>query len=70
MRCSQADNAQRFGAAGLLIYNDPADSSRSDVVYPRSWWLPDTGVQRGTIIMGRGDPLTPGYPAISECIAS
>ena len=50
----------------MLLYSDPADSSRSKVVYPRSWWLPDTGVQRGTVMMMKGDPLTPGYPAIGE----
>ena len=50
----------------MLLYSDPADYSRSKVVYPSSWWLPDTGVQRGTVRLATGDALTPGYPAIGE----
>ncbi|XP_063877913.1 glutamate carboxypeptidase 2-like [Scylla paramamosain] len=32
-------------------------------VYPNSWWLPGSGMQRGTTFMGDGDPLTPGWPS-------
>ena len=58
--------AASFGAIGLILYSDPADYSlNSNVdVYPDSWWLPGTGVQRGTLYTGTdGDPLTPGYPS-------
>ncbi|KAL3881371.1 hypothetical protein ACJMK2_027819 [Sinanodonta woodiana] len=57
-------NAQRFNASGAILYTDPADFNiygTSDV-YPDSWWMPDTGVQRGTLA-GDGDYLTPFYPA-------
>ncbi|KAK3578650.1 hypothetical protein CHS0354_002952 [Potamilus streckersoni] len=57
-------NAQRFNASGVILYSDPADyniNGTSDT-YPHSWWMPDTGVQRGTV-GGSGDYLTPFYPA-------
>lgn len=58
-------NAQKFGAKAILIYSDPQDSAPApdDDLYPHSWWLPRSGVQRGSILMGTGDPLTPRYPA-------
>ena len=56
--------AQLHGAAGLLIYSDPADDGyfRGDP-YPKGPYLPDTGVQRGAIqylFEAPGDPTTPG----------
>ena len=33
-------------------------------MYPQYIWLPKTGVQRGSIFKGRGDPLTPGLPSV------
>ena len=51
---------------GAILYNDPADYARdgTDKVYPEYVWLPKTGVQRGSILKVRGDPLTPGLPSI------
>lgn len=58
--------AESHGAIGIIIFSDPADYTGGDRndVYPRDWWLPPSGTQRGTI-SGDGDPLTPGYPAIA-----
>jgi len=63
--------AQQFGAAGIILYSDPADyavgvNSTYEATFPNSWWLPPSGVQRGSTFIGNGDPLTPGYPAKSE----
>ncbi|KAK3094037.1 hypothetical protein FSP39_023279 [Pinctada imbricata] len=57
--------AERYKAKGIIIYSDPADYDDGDTshVYPDDWWLPDTGVQRGTVYRGKGDPLTQGYPS-------
>ena len=59
--------AQERGAAGLIIYSDPADDGwkRGDK-YPKGPWRPDTGVQRGSIgymFEFAGDPTTPGTAA-------
>lgn len=66
-RGSKADNAHNAGAKALLIYSDPADYAKEGTdpenVYPNTRFLPGTGVQRGTIFTGSGDPLTPGAPA-------
>ena len=65
----QAALGQQFGCIGIILYTDPKDFAVSGVteVYPHSWWLPGTGVQRGTLKLsngGLGDPLTPFYPSI------
>ena len=62
----QVKNAQDCGAVGAILYNDPADYAPEgqDKVYPQYIWLPKTGVQRGSIFDGRGDPLTPGLPSV------
>jgi len=56
--------AQEQGAAGVLIYSDPADDGwRLGDKYPQGPWRPDTGVQRGSIgymFQFPGDPTTPG----------
>ncbi len=56
--------AEEAGAAGVIIYSDPADDGwvKGDK-YPSGPWRPDSGVQRGSIgYMFRfpGDPTTPG----------
>ncbi len=59
--------AEQRGAAGLLIYSDPADDGHGKgKVYPDGPWGPDTHVQRGGIaydFLVPGDPLTPGWPS-------
>lgn len=62
----QVKNAEDCGAAGVILYNDPADyaSDGPDKVYPNYIWLPKTGVQSGSIATNPGDPLTPGLPSV------
>jgi len=60
--------AQEHGAAGVLIYSDPADDGwkRGDK-YPHGPWHPDSGVQRGSIgymFEYAGDPTTPGIASL------
>ncbi|MBX3316376.1 MAG: M28 family peptidase [Phycisphaeraceae bacterium] len=59
----KAKYAEEAGAAGLIIYTDPADSGFSrGAVYPEGGWANDCCIQRGSILtLGyQGDPLTPG----------
>ena len=37
-------------------------------VYPEGPWRPASGVQRGSVFLGEGDPLTPGYPSTSDSL--
>lgn len=64
-RGDKANQAFYHGAIGLILYSDPADYAIDDVdrVYPDTWFLPGTGIQRGNVITRKGDPLTQGYPA-------
>jgi len=60
--------AQEHGAAGVIIYSDPADDGwkRGDK-YPDGPWRPDTGVQRGSVgymFEFPGDPTTPGVASV------
>jgi N-acetylated-alpha-linked acidic dipeptidase len=66
--------AQEHGAAGVIIYSDPADDGwkRGDK-YPGGPWRPDTGVQRGSVgymFEFPGDPTTPGVAAVPSLPAS
>jgi N-acetylated-alpha-linked acidic dipeptidase len=54
--------AERRGAAGTIIYSDPAeDGSRMGKVYPDGPWGPDSHIQWGAILydwLGQGEPFT------------
>ena len=60
--------AQEHGAAGMIIYSDPADYGwRRGDKYPDGPWRPDTGVQRGSVgymFEFPGDPTTPGVASV------
>lgn len=64
----KALTAQERGAAGILIYSDPADDGfKKGKVYPDGPWGPDSHIQRGGIVfdfMVPGDPLTPGWASV------
>jgi N-acetylated-alpha-linked acidic dipeptidase len=61
--------AEQRGAAGILIYSDPADEHRGDGrEYPEGPWGPDTRIQRGAVaydFIVPGDPLTPGWASVA-----
>ncbi|HZL26405.1 MAG TPA: M28 family metallopeptidase [Acidobacteriaceae bacterium] len=62
--------AQQEGAAGMLIYSDPADDGyvRGDA-YPRGPYRPPSGVQRGSVQfmpLYSGDPETPGVASTPD----
>lgn len=57
--------AEQRGAAGILIFSDPADDGYGKgKVYPDGPWGPESHVQRGGVgydFLVPGDPLTPGW---------
>lgn len=61
----KALTAEQRGAAGILIYSDPADDGfKKGATYPNGPWGPDNHIQRGGIVYDfrvPGDPLTPGW---------
>jgi len=60
----KAREAEKRGAVALLMYSDPADDGyMQGDVYPEGPMRPPTGVQRGSVYNGQGDPSTPGYPS-------
>ena len=60
-------HAQKEGAAGVVLYPDPADyANGQSVVYPKTWWLPGWAVPLSHVRYNLvGDPQTPGYPSIN-----
>lgn len=61
-RGSKVRFAQQHGAVGCIIYSDPRDDGylRGDV-FPKGGWRDRWSVQRGSVLMTDGDPLTPGH---------
>ena len=64
-RGNKAAYAEHYGCIGLILFSDVADYAREWIgPYPESWYLPETGAQRGTTHLENGDPETPFYPSI------
>lgn len=63
----KAKVAEEHGAAGLIIYSDPADDGyMMGDIYPQGPARPPDAIQRGSLLYifnYPGDPLTPGYAA-------
>jgi N-acetylated-alpha-linked acidic dipeptidase len=69
-RAVKVHTAEQAGAAGLLIYSDPADDGfvRGET-WPRGYWRTADLVQRGNAKYSwfwHGDPLTPGIGAAAD----
>ncbi len=64
----KALTAEQRGAAGILIYSDPAeDGFKKGKTYPEGPWGPESHIQRGGIVYDfrvPGDPLTPGWASL------
>ena len=64
----KALTAEQRGAAGILIYSDPAeDGYKKGKTYPLGPWGPESHIQRGGIVYDfrvPGDPLTPGWASV------
>ncbi|XP_067261781.1 aminopeptidase NAALADL1 [Chanodichthys erythropterus] len=62
-RSKKAINAAKFGIVGVLVYTEPYDINDGLVseseTYPHSWYLPPSGVERGSYNIDFGDLLTP-----------
>lgn len=63
----KAREAENHGAAGLIIYSDPAEDGyvRGDI-YPTGPMRPPQGIQRGSVMNPDGDPSTPGYASTAD----
>ncbi|XP_049527498.1 N-acetylated-alpha-linked acidic dipeptidase 2 [Dermacentor silvarum] len=59
-------NAEERGAAAVVVFPDASDLAPRDDTqpFPESIWISGSAIQRGSAAYVRGDPLTPGYPAI------
>jgi len=59
--------AEKRGAAGVIVYSDPAeDGDLKGKTYPDGPWGPAGHFQRGAVVydfLVPGDPLTPGWPS-------
>jgi len=62
----KAKYAEESGAAGLLMYTDPADGGYTEgVPYPDGRYLSESMIQRGSVLTPLGgDPLTPDGPSL------
>ncbi|MDJ0973761.1 MAG: M28 family peptidase [Planctomycetota bacterium] len=65
----KAKFAEAAGAAGLIMYTDPADSGWGrGLSWPEGGYAAPSSIQRGSIktLPYAGDPLTPGRPATKD----
>lgn len=64
---SKVKNAEKYGAAGVILYSDPADyANNQSTVFPDNWWLPSWAVQIAHVRYELlGDPSTPEYSSIT-----
>ena len=62
----KAKYAEEYGAAGLIMYSDPADGGYADgLPYPEGRHLSESTIQRGSVLTPLGgDPLTPEGPSL------
>jgi len=62
----KAKYAEEHGAAGLLMYTDPADGGYTEgLPYPAGRYLSESMIQRGSVLTPLGgDPLTPDGPSL------
>lgn len=61
--------AEEAGAAGVIIYTDPADAGYAKgPTYPEGGYANSTCIERGSIVTMKhtGDPLTPFVPATKD----
>ena len=71
-RAVKLHTAEQAGAAGILIYSDPADDGfvRGET-WPNGFWRTEQLLQRGNgkySWFWHGDPLTPGAPALADAV--
>ena len=71
-RGNKPKNAEKYGVAGILLYDDPERSAPfgNASTFPNGMFLPEDGMQWGSIYDVAGDPLTPLYPSIGMLITS
>ncbi|KAM8939087.1 aminopeptidase NAALADL1 [Pelodytes ibericus] len=66
-RSTKAINAALFGVVGVIVYTDPKDindgMADASQTYPHSWYMPPSGVERGSYTEDFGDLLTFFSPA-------
>ena len=69
-RGNKADNAANFGCKGLVIFMDPSMVAQNGTdeanLFPNTFWMPGTAVQRGSLALSDGDPQTPNWPSIDH----
>jgi N-acetylated-alpha-linked acidic dipeptidase len=62
----KAKYAEEYGAAGLIMYSDPANGGyMNGLPYPEGRYISESTIQRGSVLTPLGgDPLTPNGPSL------
>eukprot|EP00092_Neocalanus_flemingeri_P089241 GFUD01112903.1.p1 GENE.GFUD01112903.1~~GFUD01112903.1.p1 ORF type:complete len:755 (-),score=192.43 GFUD01112903.1:119-2383(-) len=67
-RGNRLKNCEDAGAIGVIMFSDPSDVASNGTdpanVYPNTFFLPPSGVQRGSTFLGDGDPLSPSWTSV------
>ena len=66
----KADNGAAFGCKGFGIFLDPStaaqEGTEEEDLYPNTFWMDGTAVQRGSLALSDGDPQTPNWPSVDH----
>ena len=66
-RGMKVDEAERRGAAAVLLYSDPwEDGFFRGLPYPEGPTRPADALERGSVLSAEGDPTTPGWGATPD----
>eukprot|EP01119_Soliformovum_irregulare_P006207 TRINITY_DN1800_c0_g5_i1.p1 TRINITY_DN1800_c0_g5~~TRINITY_DN1800_c0_g5_i1.p1 ORF type:complete len:662 (+),score=189.25 TRINITY_DN1800_c0_g5_i1:247-2232(+) len=64
-RGNKVKNAEMRGAIAVLIFIDPQNTGYlRGATFPEGPWSTNTTVQRGSVWVGEGDPMSPGFPSV------
>ncbi|TRY76729.1 hypothetical protein TCAL_09217 [Tigriopus californicus] len=67
-RGNKVQHCEQRGGIGAILFSDPEEvapfGTDPENVYPNTFFLPGSGIQRGSAFIGDGDPLSMGYPSV------
>ena len=69
-RGNKVHNCQDRGAIGVILFSDPAQvaplGTDPGQLYPNTMFLPGSGIQRGSVYIGDGEPLSQDWASVQN----
>lgn len=69
-RGNKVQHCEERGGIGAILFSDPEEvapyGTDAENVYPNTFFLPGSGIQRGSVFIADGDPLSVGYASVDN----